>query len=203
MTFSKGCAGRRSVVACTATPRRRTSGRPAPPRRRKPRSPSASAVCLPKKNMIAAPKAGNSGISQMCSRKNIAFSCQLLSYLAVQLSTPTNCTIHPQLRAQANELLSTTSKIHFIHVDRLLIPEEGDQNAEPTAASAAASVITKIANTCPCSPHMPRERHQIQIHGIQDQLNRHQHDDHIPARQHTDRRPAQRVPPPRPGNEVW
>ena len=33
---------------------------------------------------------------------------------------------------------------------------------------------------------MPRERHQVQVHGVQNQFDRHQDDDHVAARQHAD-----------------
>src|ERR1019366_3605579 len=39
----------------------------------------ASSSFLPKKNMHAAPKAGNNGTNQMCSRKNILFSLPVLA----------------------------------------------------------------------------------------------------------------------------
>ena len=63
----------------------------------------------------------------------------------------------------------------------------------PTAASAAASVITKIAKTWPCravgsmnSLPVTREGDQIQIDGVQNQFDRHQDDDHVAAGEHAD-----------------
>ncbi len=57
----------------------------------------------------------------------------------------------------------------------------------PTAASAAASVMIKIAKTCPPThAEQPRERHEINIHGVQNQLDAHQNDDDVAARDHAD-----------------
>ena len=57
----------------------------------------------------------------------------------------------------------------------------------PTAASAAASVMMKIAKIWPSTePQHPRKRHQVDIHRVQNQLDGHQNDDHVAAREHAD-----------------
>ena len=57
--------------------------------------------------------------------------------------------------------------------------------ARPTAASAAATVITKKAKTCP--RHRPEEAgvgQERQVDGVQHQLDAHEDDDCVPAREH-------------------
>ena len=50
------------------------------------------------------------------------------------------------------------------------------------AASAAATVSTNSANTCPTrSCRIGRERHEVDVHREQDQLDRHQDDDDVLA----------------------
>ena len=57
----------------------------------------------------------------------------------------------------------------------------------PTAASATASVMTKIAKICPLHAAQGlREGDQIDVHRIQDQLDRHQDDHDIAPGQHPD-----------------
>ncbi len=52
--------------------------------------------------------------------------------------------------------------------------------ASPIAASAAATVSTRSANTCPTrSPRKVEKDDEVDIHGEQDQLDRHQNDDHV------------------------
>ena len=58
----------------------------------------------------------------------------------------------------------------------------------PTAASATASVITKIAKICPFTfCQIVRERDQVDVHRVQDQLDGHQNDDDVAAGEHADR----------------
>ena len=58
----------------------------------------------------------------------------------------------------------------------------------PTAASATASVITKMAKIWPFTfCQRLRERDQVDVHGVQNQLDGHQNDHDIAAGQHAHR----------------
>src|SRR5579862_2548013 len=94
-----------------------------------------------------------------------------------------------------NSKLETVSlplqQIHFIHVDRLPITEEGDQNSQPDGSfSCCVGDYKNCENlTMQCVPAVnplpvARKRHQVQIDGVQDQLNRHQYDHDVPPREH-------------------
>jgi hypothetical protein len=79
----------------------------------------------PKKNMIAAPKAGSSGISQMWVR-NIIVLVLLAFGFTLKL-------IWPGQRLRANELRAVPlplQQMHFVYVHRLLVAEEGDQDSQ-------------------------------------------------------------------------
>ena len=79
-------------------------------------------------------------------------------------------------RYHFSKSISSASNVSRLRKNAMMIPS-------PTAASAAASVIIKIANTCPSTePIQPRERHQIDVHRIQNQLDAHQNNDHVAAR---------------------
>ena len=58
--------------------------------------------------------------------------------------------------------------------------------ASPTAASAAATVITKKTNTCPADAVRLRERDEAQVHRVEHQLDAHEHDDRVAADQHAE-----------------
>ena len=58
--------------------------------------------------------------------------------------------------------------------------------ASPTAASAAATVITKNTNTWPADAVRLRERDERQVHRVEHQLDAHEHDDRVAAREHAD-----------------
>src|SRR5271166_4058337 len=77
-------------------------------------------------------------------------------------------------------------QIHFVHVHRLLVAEEGDDDAEADRGFGGGVGNHEDREHLPVQSVQPRERHQVQVHGIQDQLNRHQNDDHVAPRQHAD-----------------
>ena len=56
----------------------------------------------------------------------------------------------------------------------------------PTAASAAASVITKIAKTWPCSPQSREKATRFEIDGVENQFNGHQHNHDVAAGEYAD-----------------
>src|SRR5208282_4804669 len=135
----------------------------------------------PKKNIIAAPKAGNSGISQMWLRKNMSLVVGRQS-LAIHTCLPAARSACSQLAA-----LLPFQQINLIHIDRLFIPEESDQNAEAGGGFGGGVYYDKDREQLPMevSPHA-RERYQVQVHRVQDQFDRHQHNHHVAARKHTD-----------------
>src|ERR1019366_896162 len=145
----------------------------------------------PKKNMQTAPMAGNSGINQMWSRKNM----YELSAVSYQPSVKSLNSRVPHPFASFAKGWETTrgcsaslpfQQIHFVHVHRLLVAEEGDDDAEADCGFGGRIGDDEDGEHLPVHPPQPRERHQVQVHGIQDQLNRHQDDDHVAPRQHPD-----------------
>ena len=61
-------------------------------------------------------------------------------------------------------------------------------SARPTAASAAATVITKNVMIWPStSPAIAAERHERQVHGVQHDLDRQQDRDQVAAQEHAGR----------------
>src|ERR1700680_3273457 len=78
-------------------------------------------------------------------------------------------------------------QIHFVHINRLLISEEGDQYAETNSRFGRRISNHKngehlAVQTAPVT----RESNQVQVYRIEDQFNRHQHHNHVPASEHTD-----------------
>src|SRR5216684_4831398 len=78
-------------------------------------------------------------------------------------------------------------QIHFVNVNGLLITEEGDQNAQANGGLGCGVGDYKDGEhlTVQSAPQTG-ERYQVQVHGIKNQLDRHQHDDHVTAGEHTD-----------------
>ncbi len=67
--------------------------------------------------------------------------------------------------------------------------------ARPTAASAAATVMTKNTITWPSIEWSPRrERDEGQVRGVEHQLDRHEDDDHVAADQHADGADGEETP---------
>src|SRR6266851_9039773 len=83
--------------------------------------------------------------------------------------------------------LSPFQQINLIDIDRLLIPEEGDQNAKAHGGFGGGVYGNKDREYLPMqvSPHA-RERHQVQVYRVQNQLDRHQHNHNVAASEHTD-----------------
>ena len=60
--------------------------------------------------------------------------------------------------------------------------------ARPTAASAAATVMTKKVMICPSTvPELAAEGHERQVHGVQHHLDREQQRDDVAAQEHAGR----------------
>ena len=76
--------------------------------------------------------------------------------------------------------ISSASTVSLLRNSAIRMPS-------PTAASATASVITKMAKICPltCAAGV-RKGHQVDVHGVEDQLDGHQNDHDVAARQHAD-----------------
>jgi hypothetical protein len=67
---------------------------------------------------------------------------------------------------------------------RLPVLENRQDNRQPTAASAAATTITKNANRWPFHLFvLVGKRDEAQIHGVEHQLDRHEHGDDVAAEQ--------------------
>src|ERR1700733_3454595 len=73
-------------------------------------------------------------------------------------------------------------QINLIHIDRVFIAKEGDQNSQPHGGFGGGIDYDKDCENLPVqpSPHT-REGHQIKVYRVQNQLDRHQHDDHVAA----------------------
>src|SRR5215472_16442782 len=77
-------------------------------------------------------------------------------------------------------------QINFVYVDRLLVAEEGDQDAEADGGFRGGIGDDKDGKDLSVKAVETRESHQVQVDGVQDQFDRHQDDDHITAGEHTD-----------------
>ncbi len=76
--------------------------------------------------------------------------------------------------------ISSASTVSLLRNSAIRMPS-------PTAASATASVITKIAKICPSTfCQYVREGDQVDVHGVEDQLDGHQNDHDVAAGQHAD-----------------
>src|SRR3954464_14718488 len=82
-------------------------------------------------------------------------------------------------------------QIHFIHIDRLFVAEEGDQNAKPHRRLSGSIGNDEDRKYLPMQSPRPlnslpvsREGDQVQVYRIENQLNRHQHDDDIAPGKH-------------------
>src|SRR3954470_23564155 len=149
--------------ACIGRRPGKTTRTPPPPHRRRPRSRHASTsasrrrTSLPRRGLATAE-------SPKCVQGKTLFSSQLSavsSYLPLQ-------------------------QIHFVYVDRFLIPKESNQNTQPDRRFRCCIGNDENREHLTLQVVQPRERNQIQVYGIQDQLNRHQNDDHVPPRNHAD-----------------
>src|SRR5208282_2428893 len=110
--------------------------------------------------------------SLVVSYSSFAFRCSLFAHATSE---------------QRTAVLLPFQQINLIHIDRLFIPEEGDQNAEARGGFGGSVYYDKDREQLPMqvSPHA-RERYQVQVYRIQDQFDRHQHNHHVAACKHTD-----------------
>src|SRR5215470_13262153 len=88
--------------------------------------------------------------------------------------------------ARAIAALLPLQQINFVYVDRLLVAEEGDQDAEADGSFRGGIGDDKDGKDLSVKAVETRESHQVQVDGVQDQFDRHQDDDHITASEHTD-----------------
>src|SRR5580704_5963275 len=114
----------------------------------------------PKKSITAAVASGKSGISQMWSRKY-------------------GCAFMPGF--------SPFQHVHFVREQRLAIAEKRQDDAQPDGGFRGCVGDDKNCEdlTVQVAEHM-RERHQVDVHGVQNQLDRHQDDNHVATREHAD-----------------
>src|SRR5690349_19989025 len=96
-------------------------------------------ILRPKKNMIAAPIAGNSGINQILSKKNIMIAA----------SAP-------------------LQQIHFVHVHGFPVSEKRDQDPKPHRRFYGSIRNHENRKHLPLQSPQSRERHHVQIDGTQD-----------------------------------
>src|SRR5580692_2255257 len=110
---------------------------------------------LPRSSMRAAPKSGNSGMSQIWSRKFTA----LLPF----------------------------QQVDFIRQHGFLIAEQRDEDAQPDGGLGHR--VDNHENRENLSVDLAedaRKGHQIDVYGVEDQLDGHQNDDDIAAGEHAD-----------------
>src|SRR6516165_7357300 len=77
-------------------------------------------------------------------------------------------------------------QINLVHVDRLLVAEEGDQDAEADGGFGGGIGDDKDSEDLSVKAVEPREGDQVQVDGIQDEFDRHQDDDHVATREDAD-----------------
>src|ERR1039458_378559 len=122
------------------------------------------AVCgrrRPKKSITAAPMSGTSGISQMRSRKFIVTSSSW-SGLPFQ-------------------------EIDLVDQHRLLIAEQRDENAQTYGRLGHGHGDHKDRENLPVERlQVAAEGHQVQVDGVENQLDRHHDDDDIAAQQNAE-----------------
>src|SRR5260370_33050180 len=80
-------------------------------------------------------------------------------------------------------------QIHFVGQHGFAIPEKRDDDAEPHGGfSGRVGNNEERENLAVHGAEQPRESHQVDIQGIQDQLDGHQNHDDVSPRQHSDHR---------------
>src|SRR5580704_3779111 len=136
----------------------------------------------PKKNMMAAPAAGSRGITQMWERKKKRLSARADGVMTFSLRLFRGSSARPNFRSSAS---LPFQQVHFVDVHRLLIAEEGDQDAETDRCFGGGVGDDENCEDLALQAPDPGEGDQVQVHSVQDQLDRHQHDDHIAAREDT------------------
>src|SRR5579864_7602655 len=115
----------------------------------------------PKNSMAAAVMSGNIGISQMCARKN--GSCDVIGRF------------------------SPFQHVHFVREDRLAIAEKRQNNAQANGSFSRSIRDNEDGeNLAINGPKVPRERHEVDVDCVEDQLDGHEDDNHVAAREYAD-----------------
>src|SRR5881296_1363955 len=123
----------------------------------------------PMSSIRAADASGNSGISQMYSRKN-----------PVTLISAPNLERYPLS-------FSPLQQIHFVREHGLAVPEKRDDDSEAHGRLRGRVRYNENCEDLPCHvAEQTRKRHQVDIHRVQDQLDGHQHDNHVAPGHHAD-----------------
>src|SRR5215469_16853404 len=189
----------RPRIPCTATLPDQPRQRPAPPRRRKWRSPPTLAAFVRRRTS----KPHRSRETAESTRYGQESTFRKLSAVSFQLNNlcppegkfatvanrspkdPFFTTTPTLISAQRWLVALPLQKIRFVHIHRLLISEEGDDNAQSDRGLCGCIGNNENCKHLPVQSVQPRKCHQVQVHGVQDQLNRHQDDDHVSPRQHS------------------
>src|ERR1700758_2363942 len=115
----------------------------------------------PKKSIAAAVMSGNIGISQMCARKN--GSCDVI------------------------ERFSPFQHVHFVCEDRFAIPEKRQDDTEADGGFGGRVRNDENGEHLAIDrAEVARERDEVDIYGVQDQLDGHKNYNHVAAGQHAD-----------------
>src|SRR5512133_1132114 len=132
----------------------------------------------PKKNIAAAPSAGSRGIIQMCSKKNIA--CLSFRKAGSLFSVPRSPLVLRYsflvLRKTLNLVPRTShhlplQQVHFVHVHRLLVAEEGDQNAQSDGGLCGGVGHDEDGENLSLQVVKAGKGDKVQVHRIQNQLD--------------------------------
>src|SRR5208282_1642159 len=132
--------------------------------------------CRPISSMSAAVTSGNSGISQRCSRKYPEGFMAAASGISNSWPSPSKM-----------ERASPFQKVHFVFKHRFAITEESDDDAQSHRGFRGRVRDNEQRKNLPGNvAKNPREGHQVDVHGVQNQLDGHQHHDHVAPRNHAD-----------------
>src|SRR5215468_2296231 len=122
---------------------------------------------MPSRPLIAAPIPGNSGISQM--------------YFISALPSCPSCLPRPSCPSLPSH------QVHFVDVDAFLVPVEREDDAQADGGFCRSNGDHENRKDLADGVlQLARERHQVDVHRVQDQLDRHEDDDDVPAHHHPD-----------------
>src|SRR6266571_3944646 len=82
---------------------------------------------------------------------------------------------------------SPLQQIYVVYIHRLAVAEKRNQDSQSHGGFRGGVGGHKDGKYLPLQPINSRERHQVQVHRVQDQLNGHQHNHYIASRQHSNR----------------
>src|SRR2546426_8379292 len=89
-----------------------------------------------------------------------------------------------QTSVSMTEVPSPLHQVHFVHVDRLPVPEKGDDDGQPHSHLGSGDGDVEHAPDLPCQVlPFAGEGDEIDVGCIQDQFDGHQDDDHVAADQ--------------------